>query len=105
MAVHSILYSCNSAVILFCYHHHQYHHLQNFHYHCLWIGFEIFRVVKKLWLFGLLHRVVLYSTWTVGLLPPSSTGINTEETGFPGRPVNLPLVRVWCYKSSRSITG
>jgi len=62
-------------------------------------------VVKKLWPFGLLHRVVLYSRRTVGLLPPSSTGINTEETGFPGRPVNHPLARVWCYKSSRPTTG
>ena len=61
MSVYCELYTCNSAVILFCYHHHQYHHLHNFHYHNLWIGFEIFRVVKKLWHFRLLHRVVLYT--------------------------------------------
>jgi len=94
MAVYCRLYTCDSAVILFCYHHHQYHHLHNFHYHYLWIEFEIFRVVKKLWPFALLHRVVLYSIWIVGLLRPSSTDINTEETGFPGRPVNHPLARV-----------
>jgi hypothetical protein len=60
MAIYCGLCTCNSAVKLFCNHHHQYHHLHNFHYHYSWVGFEIFRVVKKLWPFGLLHRVDLY---------------------------------------------